>query len=58
MKEQGIERDELIYAAIAAECYRHRYDDCMHVLDEAKAVGLMPELAEGDSSAMKLLRSV
>eukprot|EP00953_Heterococcus_sp_UTEX-ZZ885_P024203 13245-Heterococcus_DN1.PRE.4 len=58
MKKHGIERDELIYAAIAAECYRHRYYDCMHVLDEAKAVGLMPELAEGDSSAKKLLRAV
>jgi hypothetical protein len=58
MKRHGIERDEQIYAAIAEACYIHRYHDCMHVLKEAKLAGLMPELAEDDSSAMQLLRAV
>jgi hypothetical protein len=60
MHQQGIQRDRLIYAAIAAECYMHRYHDCMHVLEEAKAVGLLSliESADGDSSARKLRRSI
>jgi pentatricopeptide repeat protein len=52
MQQQGIERDEHIYPAIAAECYIHRYDDCMHVLDQAKAAGLMAELTYDESNVM------
>eukprot|EP00953_Heterococcus_sp_UTEX-ZZ885_P020996 11730-Heterococcus_DN1.PRE.3 len=52
MKQQGIERDEHIYPAKAAECYIHRYDDCMHVLDQAKAAGLMAELTYDESNVM------
>jgi pentatricopeptide repeat protein len=58
MQQQGIERDENMYAAMASACCRnHGYHDCMHVIEQAKAVGLMSEPAESDSSALKLLRA-
>jgi pentatricopeptide repeat protein len=58
MQQQGIERDEQIYAALAVACYMHRYHDCMHVLDEAKAAGLAAEFIEDEISVMTVLRRV
>jgi pentatricopeptide repeat protein len=59
MHQQSIYPDAGTYGSVATVCLKNgKYQDSLRVLAVAKAAGLMPETADGNSSATKWLRSI